>query len=137
MKRTYEKRTDLSKVDLRSVLVPGSSVVMRQKQPGKNKLRATGPYTVALGLLLWKDMANRVLAGVGVGFGLEFPMEIKKTYFNVEFLYHRVNYFDKFTQDYRQLSEEDQAELNRESKYGYEDLRGDAFDIMFNYVINW
>ena len=46
MKRTYEKRTDLSKVDLRSVLVPGSSVVMRQKQPGKNKLRATGPYTV-------------------------------------------------------------------------------------------
>jgi hypothetical protein len=30
MKRTYEKRTDLSKVDLRSTLVPGAQVVMRQ-----------------------------------------------------------------------------------------------------------
>ena len=42
----YEKRGDLAKVDLRSVLGPGSKVVMKQKQPGKNKLRATGPYTV-------------------------------------------------------------------------------------------
>ena len=29
--------------------------------------------------------------GTGIGFGLEFPIELKKTYFNVEFLYHYDN----------------------------------------------
>jgi len=75
--------------------------------------------------------------GVGIGGGLEFPIEIKKTYFNVEFLWHRVNFFDKFTQDYRQLTQEQQDSLGVESKYGYEDLRGDVFTVMFHYVISW
>ncbi|MBD64234.1 MAG: hypothetical protein CME62_03450 [Halobacteriovoraceae bacterium] len=76
--------------------------------------------------------------GVGIGAGLEFPIELKETYFNIEFLYHKVNYFDKFTQDYRQLTEEQEDEdQGIISKYGYEDLRGDAFDIMMNYVISW
>lgn len=75
--------------------------------------------------------------GFGVGAGLEFPIDIKNTYFNVEFLWHRVNFFDKYTQDYRQLSDEQAAELGVTSEYGYEDLRGDVFTLMMNYVISW
>ena len=74
--------------------------------------------------------------GVGLGAGLEFPIEIKKTYFNVEFLWHRVNFFDKFTQDYREIPE-DQRIADREYGPGFEDLRGDALTLMFNYVMSW
>ena len=45
MQRAYMARRDLGRVDLRTILTPGVRVIMRQKQPGKNKLRATGPYT--------------------------------------------------------------------------------------------
>ena len=78
--------------------------------------------------------------GPGIGFGLEFPIELKKTYFNVEFLYHYVNFFDKFTNDYRQIPEELEREVNGEkldSTYGYEDLRGDVISIMLNYNISY
>lgn len=78
--------------------------------------------------------------GTGIGFGLEFPMEIKKSYINVEFLYHRVLFFDKFTRDYRQIATENQVVVDGTtltSEYGYDDLRGDVISIMLNYVINW
>ena len=81
--------------------------------------------------------------GTGVGVGLEFPMEIKKSYLNVEFLYHRVDFFDKFTRDYRQIPDEDEApNPNQEggtldSTFGFEDLRGDVLSLFVNYVINW
>lgn len=82
------------------------------------------------------DEAN---GGVGLGFGggLEFPIEIKKSYFNVEFLYHTVNFFDKYTQDYRKISDDDVAAGANSSDYGYEDLTGNVISIMFNYVISW
>jgi hypothetical protein len=80
--------------------------------------------------------------GVGIGAGLEFPIEIKKSYFNVEFLYHTVSFFDKYTQNYRQIpsGSEQPTACNGgpcESEYGYEDLRGDVLTLMFNYVISY
>lgn len=76
--------------------------------------------------------------GTGIGFGLEFPMEIKKSYTNVEFLYHRVEFFDKNTADYQQLPPG--STVNGEevvSEYGFDNLAGDVISIMVNYVINW
>ncbi|MBY0516958.1 MAG: hypothetical protein K2P81_08625 [Bacteriovoracaceae bacterium] len=69
--------------------------------------------------------------GLGVGAGLEFPIEIKKTYVSVEAVYHTVNYFDKFTQDYRQIPGD------AASKYGYDDLTGDAITLIMSYNFTW
>ncbi|MAX66544.1 MAG: hypothetical protein QF441_10435 [Bacteriovoracaceae bacterium] len=79
--------------------------------------------------------------GTGVGFGLEFPIELKKRYINVEFLYHRVNFFDKFTRDYRQIPDDpnrtdDEGNILI-SEYGFDDLRGDVLSLVINYHISW
>jgi hypothetical protein len=80
--------------------------------------------------------------GTGIGFGLEFPIEFKKTYTNIEFLYHRVNFFDKYTQDYAQIPDGQEEPIGDtgetyDSTYGYDDLRGDVISIMINYHISW
>ena len=72
--------------------------------------------------------------GTGVGFGLEFPIDLKETYFNIEFLYHRVNFFDKFTQDFRRIED---PEPDFPSTYGFDDLRGDVLSIFFTYNTSW
>lgn len=69
--------------------------------------------------------------GLGVGVGLEFPLELKVSYISVEFLVHQVNYFDKFTQDYRQ-----DPSLEG-SDFGYDDLAGNAFSLMITYNFTW
>jgi hypothetical protein len=69
--------------------------------------------------------------GLGVGGGLEFPIEIKKSYISVEALYHQVNFFDKFTADYQQIPN-DPA-----STYGYDDLTGAAISLMMTYNFTW
>lgn len=69
--------------------------------------------------------------GTALGGGLEFPMELKKSYFNVEVLYHFVQFFDENTADYQQIENDD------ESTYGYQSLRGDALTIMFHYNSSW
>lgn len=77
--------------------------------------------------------------GTGVGFGLEFPVELKQSYISVEFLYHVVNFYDKFTQDYRQI-EDDQSTGTNEgegSTYGYEDLTGNVLSLIFTYNFTW
>ncbi|MCK5072615.1 MAG: hypothetical protein KAQ98_04255 [Bacteriovoracaceae bacterium] len=66
--------------------------------------------------------------GFGMGFGLEFPLKIKQNYIGVEFLYHTVNFHDKFTQAYRP---------ENPNGFGYEDLDGNAYTTMVSYVINW
>lgn len=90
------------------------------------------------------DLSDQEGGGLGAaaGFGLEFPIEIKKTYFNIEFLYHRVNFFDKFTQDFRQIPDEDVDQTACggnpcESEFGFDDLRGDVITVMFNYTISY
>lgn len=83
-----------------------------------------------------KNLSDQTGGGIGtaLGFGLEFPIELKKSYFNVEFLFHTVNYFDKFTQDYRRV---ENPEPEFPSEYGYEDLSGNALSVFFNYVISY
>ena len=66
--------------------------------------------------------------GSGLGFGLEFPIELKEYYFGVEFLYHTVNFFDKYTQNYRS---------NTGSTGGFDDLSGNVFSLFVSYTINW
>ena len=68
--------------------------------------------------------------GTGLGFGFEFPVELKASYIDVEFLYHVVNFFDKFTQDYAQYNDPD-------SKYGYADLTGNVISIIVTYNFTW
>lgn len=69
--------------------------------------------------------------GTGLGFGLEFPVELKQSYISVEFLYHVVNFYDKFTQDFRQKPDDP------DSTYGYEDLTGNVMSLMFTYNFTW
>lgn len=89
------------------------------------------------------DKSDQVGGGIGVGLGagLEFPIELKKTYFNVEFLVHSVNFFDKFTNDYRQIGPGDVdsgATIPSDIEYyGWDDLTGLAYSVFFNYVISW
>ena len=73
--------------------------------------------------------------GSGIGAGLEFPVELKKSYVGVEFLYHVVNFFDKFTQDYRKV-EPPRPNANL-STYGFEDLTGNVLSIMITYNFTW
>lgn len=85
------------------------------------------------------NLENESDGGIGFGFGmgLEFPIEIRKKYLNIEFLYHWVNFFDKDTRDYQQLTAEDQAERGVTSEFGYDDLSGDVLSVMVNYHISW
>ena len=66
--------------------------------------------------------------GLGMGFGLEFPIQIKESYLGVEFLFHSINLHDKDTQNYAPVTE---------GGFGYEDLTGNIWSIMVSYVINW
>jgi hypothetical protein len=66
--------------------------------------------------------------GFGGGFGLEFPIELKESFVNVEFLYHSVNFFDKNTQSFAPVEE---------NGVGFEDLAGNVITVMVRYVISW
>lgn len=69
--------------------------------------------------------------GTGIGAGLEFPVELKKSYVSIEALYHAVNFFDRFTQDYRQVP----GQAN--STYGYNDLTGAALSLVVTFNFTW
>ena len=69
--------------------------------------------------------------GTSLGFGFEFPIEIKETYLNAEFLYHFATFFDELTQDYRQIPD------NPDSTGGFNDLRGNVLSLFFSYTISW
>lgn len=68
--------------------------------------------------------------GMGFGFGLEFPIELKESYWGIEALMHSANLFDKNTNRY-------QPTVNNPNGYGYDDLSGNAYSIMVNYIFNW
>ena len=44
MIRDYLKREGLARIDVRHVFSPGDLVLQKQKQPNKQKCKATGPY---------------------------------------------------------------------------------------------
>ncbi len=79
--------------------------------------------------------------GTGIGAGLEFPIELKQSYVSVEFLYHVVNFFDKYTQDYRQIEDDPDTPLDddnvKNSTYGYNDLTGNVLSMMITYNFTW
>jgi hypothetical protein len=77
--------------------------------------------------------------GTGLGFGLEFPIELKQSYISVEALYHVVNFYDKFTQNYRQIQDNPSTTVNEaaDSTYGFEDLTGNVLSIIFTYNFTW
>lgn len=66
--------------------------------------------------------------GFGLGFGLEFPIRIKESYINAEFLFHTVNFHDKFTQDFRPIEGSD---------FGFDDLTGNVYTTIVAYVISY
>ena len=66
--------------------------------------------------------------GSALGFGLEFPIEIKESYIGLEFLFHSVAFFDKNTQNYAPLTE---------GGYGFQDLGGNVYSTMVSYIFNW
>lgn len=68
--------------------------------------------------------------GIGFGFGggLEFPIEIKESYWGIEALMHTVNFFDKNTTKYQPQTP---------GGYGFDNLGGNAYSIMLSYIFNW
>lgn len=66
--------------------------------------------------------------GAAIGFGLEFPIELKESYIGLEFLFHSVAFYDKNTLDYAP---------QQEGAYGFQDLGGNAYSTMVSYVFNW
>lgn len=77
-----------------------------------------------------KNLENDTGGGLGaaMGFGLEFPIEIKESYIGLEFLFHSVAFHDKNTQAYSPLNP---------GGFGYADLGGNAYSTMLSYVFNW
>jgi hypothetical protein len=66
--------------------------------------------------------------GFGLGGGLEFPIEIKESYWGVEFLMHSVSFFDKNTTKLQPINT---------GGYGFTDLGGNLYSLMVSYVFNW
>lgn len=67
--------------------------------------------------------------GIGFGFGggLEFPVELKQSYINVEFLVHSVAFHDRLTTKFQ----------NRDGTGGVTDLTGLGYTTFVNYVISY
>lgn len=94
-------------------------------------------------------LEDQSLGGVGLaaGFGLEFPLELKKRYLNMEFLFHNVAFKDRYTSDYRRLTEQNCPTTSvppqctnsqiQNSVQGYNDLDGFVLTFMMNYTISW
>lgn len=72
------------------------------------------------------DLENRMQSTSGLGFGLggglEFPIELKSSYINVEYLFHSVAFRDKYTALFQPV---------------YDDLTGYVHSIMLNYTLSW
>lgn len=68
--------------------------------------------------------------GTGLGFGLEFPIKLKESYLGFEFIWHSVDYHDKFTTNYR-------PDPDGTSSFGFNDLTGNAWTTMVSYVFSW
>lgn len=76
--------------------------------------------------------------GLGVGAGLEFPIVLKKSYVSLELLYHKVNFYDRFTQDYRpNVDSGTGVPTDPDGKGGVDDLRGDVISLMMTYNFTW
>jgi hypothetical protein len=66
--------------------------------------------------------------GFGLGGGLEFPIELKESYWGVEFLWHTVSFFDKNTTKYQ---------AQNPGGYGFDNMAGNVYSLMVSYIFNW
>lgn len=66
--------------------------------------------------------------GFGVGGGFEFPIKLRESYINTQFLFHKVNFIDKHVQKYKSTTP---------GGRGYDDLTGNVFSFFAGYVISW
>lgn len=66
--------------------------------------------------------------GTSVGMGLEFPIELKKSYVGVELLYHAVGFEDKFTTEFRAIDG---------SEGGVNSLDGDVVTLTMSYIVSF
>lgn len=76
------------------------------------------------------DNDSRGGMGLGVGFGLEFPVQIKETYIGFQMLVHFVNFPDRFTTNYR-------PHPSVSGGTGYENMDGRAYSTMVSYIYSW
>lgn len=79
------------------------------------------------------ELANNSGGGLGAGLGggFDFPIRLRESYVNVELLWHRVNFDDKYTDDYAVINSENQI------VGGYGDLTGDVITFFASYVFSW
>lgn len=82
--------------------------------------------------------------GVGAGLGIEIPMNLEKSFIGVQFLVHKVNFFDRDTEAYQSKSEDDPTTAADERNYcltnkcyGYDNLEGLGYTFMTSYIISW
>ncbi len=66
--------------------------------------------------------------GMGLGGGLEFPVELKESYINVEFLIHAINFHDRLSRAYQAADG---------GSNGADDLTGLGYSTVANYVVSW
>lgn len=66
--------------------------------------------------------------GIALGFGIEIPLKKNNTFFNLEFLFHMINFSDQYTINYRKIST---------SSYGYDDLQGYTLSLIGSLNICW
>ena len=71
-----------------------------------------------------EDIPDEKGGGLGIawGGGLEFPVQLKRSYVNYEFLIHSVNFHDSMTSDYQNI---------------YQDLGGLGVTNFVSYIISW
>ncbi|EQC46019.1 hypothetical protein [Bacteriovorax sp. Seq25_V] len=76
------------------------------------------------------DIADDKGGGIGMalGFGLEFPIKLKESYLNLEFLLHDVAFHDKETREFTPLEGKN---------VGFENLAGYGYTTVLSYVWNW
>ncbi len=67
--------------------------------------------------------------GIGLGGGFEFPIKLRESYINVEFLWHTVNFEDKYDTRYQAVNP-NQEDVST-------DLTGDVYSVVVAYVFNW
>lgn len=75
--------------------------------------------------------------GGSFGAGLEFPVVLKESYIGVQGLYHVVNFFDKYTQNYRRAIDPSTGKPLEKSTYGYDDLTGNVISFIVTYNFTW
>jgi hypothetical protein len=76
------------------------------------------------------QLPREIGGGLGFGFGggLEFPIELKESYWGLELLMHSVSFFDKNTTKF-------QPQVV--GGYGFDNLGGNVYSLMASYVFNW